>query len=82
MSYNELPTESDAFRCRSVLAMSTIDDSDASFVYTPQSEWSINDQDIFINNTLQCVLDVSVVTGADTLHLFLAILRALAPVRL
>lgn len=36
----------------SVLAMSTIDDSDASFVYTPQSEWSINDQGMFIDNTL------------------------------
>lgn len=82
MSYNKLPTKSDAFHCSSVLAMSTIDDSDASFVYTPQSEWSINDQDMFIDNTLQCVLDVLVVTGADTSYLFLAILRALAPVRL
>ncbi|KAE9411216.1 hypothetical protein BT96DRAFT_982989 [Gymnopus androsaceus JB14] len=26
--------------------------ADASFVYTPQSEWSINDQDMFIDNTL------------------------------
>jgi hypothetical protein len=36
----------------SSLAMSTIDDSDNRFVYTPQSEWSVNDQNLFIDNTL------------------------------
>lgn len=62
--------------------MSTIDDSNDSFAYTPQSEWSVNDQDIFIDNTLQFVLDVFNGTSTDVLYSLLAILRALAPVHL
>jgi hypothetical protein len=36
----------------SQLSKSTIDDTDPSFTYTPQSEWSVNEKDYFMNNTL------------------------------
>ncbi|KAJ4483177.1 hypothetical protein J3R30DRAFT_3697952 [Lentinula aciculospora] len=36
----------------SQLTKSTVDDSDSSFIYSPASEWSINDKDYFINDTL------------------------------
>ncbi|KAJ3891065.1 hypothetical protein GG344DRAFT_25896, partial [Lentinula edodes] len=36
----------------SQLTKSTVDDSDPSFIYTPASEWSVNDQNYFMNDTL------------------------------
>jgi hypothetical protein len=36
----------------SQLSKSTIDDTNSSFIYSPASEWSVNDQSYFINNTL------------------------------
>ncbi|KAF5389387.1 hypothetical protein D9757_004246 [Collybiopsis confluens] len=43
----------------SQLSESMIDDTNPSFTYTPQSEWSVNDKDYFMNNTLQYALRYS-----------------------
>ncbi|KAJ3984758.1 hypothetical protein F5890DRAFT_1514962 [Lentinula detonsa] len=36
----------------SQLTKSTVDDTDPSFIYSPASEWSVNDEDTFFNDTL------------------------------
>lgn len=66
--------ETDIGEPGSSLAMSTIDDSDERFVYTPQSEWSVNNQDLFIDNTLHYTQSVgasaSVTFSGDAVALY------------
>ncbi|KIK67160.1 hypothetical protein GYMLUDRAFT_81752 [Collybiopsis luxurians FD-317 M1] len=50
IDYVEIQTE--IGESGSQLSSSTIDDTDPSFVYTPQSEWKVNDQNYFMNSTL------------------------------
>ncbi|KAJ3724847.1 hypothetical protein C8R42DRAFT_662755 [Lentinula raphanica] len=58
----------------SQLTKSTIDDTDPSFVYSPASEWSVNDKDYFLNDTLHYTsspgASAAVTFSGDTVALY------------
>ncbi|KAJ3807978.1 hypothetical protein F5876DRAFT_67666 [Lentinula aff. lateritia] len=54
----------------SQLTKSTVDDSDPRFIYTPASEWSVNDQNYFINDTLHAGASASVTFSGEAVALY------------